>query len=312
MESTIFTIMLNSFFSLMGMLGNLFILVMNLIDWRATGEFNPCALIVSTLGVSNIFLQMGMLTNEVSFFASQSYYFKNSVVNTFIAVLTSLFFCSLLFTVCLCFYYFVKIVQCSQPFFQKLKTKINKIVPWLLVGSVLFSFALGLPSYWDLHMHFFMGTNVSRNGTPVFNYNFESSCHCIFYLYIWISSVIFVIFLSLTLSIIISLGRHMRRMKKNNDSIGNTSIKAHLTAAKTLSSLLLLYVYFFVALNFLFQLSTLGGSWLYSFFLLMVSGFPSLNSFILIMGNSKLRESMKKLIFNHELCASQNDPKNTA
>ncbi|XP_063289891.1 taste receptor type 2 member 7-like [Pelobates fuscus] len=237
-----------------------------------------------------------MVANELCIIFFQDFYSQTTVVNTFIAILSSLFFSSLLFSVCLCFYYFVKILQLNHPFFLQLKTKITTITYWLLVGSLFVSVAIGLPSYWDLYREPPEVTSLSKNGTGSFNYHLLSHCHCLIYVYLLFAFIAFILFILLTLSIIISLCWHMRAIQMNTEGNGGTNIHAHLTAAKTLISLLLLYIIFFLSVSCVFNIAAVGGSVIFSLSLLMISSFPFLNSVILILGNSKMRTSMKKLL----------------
>ncbi|XP_018422132.1 PREDICTED: taste receptor type 2 member 39-like [Nanorana parkeri] len=302
MMNVTFRLTLHVTFLVLGLTGNLYILVVNALDWRKTQHLSACTTIISSLGISNLVLQAAVVINEMCFLILQSFYSQDSVINAFGTILVFTFFSSILFSVCLCFYYFVKIVP-FQFLLGNLKSKISKIIPWLLGGSVLFSLIASVPLHWDLYRDTKHANISSGNVIESFNFSFASKCQCIFNIYLVLTAIVFVTYLLLCLPIIISLCKHMQMIKRNLG--GTTNLDAHLSAAATLILLLALYIYLSVALSFVFNLTKTAGTWFFSFCFLMISSFPSLNSLVLIIGNPKLRKPLKKLCITN--CCHRDD-----
>ncbi|KAM4637030.1 taste receptor type 2 member 40-like [Discoglossus pictus] len=265
-------------------------------DWLKTRGINSSNLIIDCIGFSNIFLQASLLLNESLYFLFNSFYSQHWVVKSILAVTISLSFSSLWFCTCLCFYYCVKIINLNAGFFHKLKTYVSTMVPWLLLVSVTLSWVVGLTSYWDLSAEFSIDANFSGNSTSWSTYSFKSRCSCLFQIYMVISAVAFTIIVSTVVAIITSLCKHMRRMKKNTEGFGKASLDSHLAAAKTVTSLLVIYVTFYGAQNIMFNMPTSVSSAVFSICIIVVASFPSVNALVLIMGNRKLKNVLKQLL----------------
>ncbi|XP_053549016.1 taste receptor type 2 member 40-like [Bombina bombina] len=289
---------LHVIFLVMGISGNLFILTVHFMDWLKTRSINACALILNCIAFSNISFQGTIVANEFSFYLFNAFFSQDWVIKSFVTIIVCLSFSSLWFSTCLCFYYCVKIVNLNIAFFQKLKTKLPVMVPWMLVASFILSWISGITSYWDLQTEQLTSTavNVSRNKTFLAGYSFRSSCSCLFPIYIFLSSMAFTVIFCTAMAIVTSLCKHMRRMKKNNDGFGNTSLVSHLSAAKTVTTLLFVYMTFYGALNIMFNMATTAGSLLFSLCIIVISSFPSVNVLILIMGNRHLKDILKQVL----------------
>ncbi|KAG8435606.1 hypothetical protein GDO86_013520 [Hymenochirus boettgeri] len=283
----------------MGIAGNLLILVSNFMEWRRTKDITPYVIILSSIGISNILLQLMTLANQFCIQIQKD--FQEIVILSFIAIMTSLALTSLLFSLCLCFFYCVKIIQINNTLFLKLKKEIPRTIPLLLTLSVLVSLSVGMFSYWDLYQDHVSNANVSST-EPSVDLNIKSKCQCFFVLLLALSSVALTIFFSLSLAIIISLYRHMRKMKNNRTTEAcKAGLDVHISAAKTLTLLLLLYISFFVELCVLLDISETYGHWYFVLCYILASAFPTLSSLVLIMGNSKLKNSVKIIL--QILCA---------
>ncbi|KAM4034424.1 taste receptor type 2 member 40-like [Anomaloglossus baeobatrachus] len=214
--------------------------------------------------------------------------------------MSSLSFSSLWCSTVLCFYYCVKIVNFTGSFFRKLKANLPVLVPWMIFFSILISLAAGLPSYWDLYrvieIPFYAFANNTGNRTVMFSLKYRSKCNCLFNMYMLLSGVAFVIIFFTAGGIVSSLCMHMMRMKHSNEGSGGGKINSHLSAAKTVTSLLLLYLFFYGALNLIFNDTTEIGSLTFSMCFLAVSSFPTLNAIILIQGNGKLTNMCKRIL----------------
>ncbi|XP_040294265.1 taste receptor type 2 member 9-like [Bufo bufo] len=293
-----FVVGMHTSFLIIGVLANVFILIVNFQDWLKTYDFNPSMLIINTIALINILFQGATTFNEISSSMFVEFYIQG-VAKAMLVILPSLAFSSLWCSTCLCFYYCIKIVNFSGFFFYKLKAKIHALVPWLLIISVAVSWLFGVLGYWDLYMDIKSATALTaHNATLTFSFNPESRCKCLFQIYMFFASLAFVLILITAGSVLTSLSKHMIQMKKNNEGSGNSRIQSHLSAAKTVTSLLLLYSIFYVCLSSLINDVKNRGSLMSVLTIIVVCSFPTFNSIVLIMGNRRLSNSLKKLLGN--------------
>ncbi|KAG8547846.1 hypothetical protein GDO81_027307 [Engystomops pustulosus] len=283
--------------ALFGFTGNIFILIIHFLDWLKTREVNPCDLIINCIVLSNNFLQGTVLFNEICFFMFLAFYAQNWVINVLATMMSSLAFSSLWCSTCLCFYYCVKIINLSGTCFYKLKSALPLMVPWLLISSIALSWTMGLPAYWDLYTTtFFPIHNSTRNETLTVSMTIRSRCKCLFPIYMIVSAIAFTIIFITAGTIIFSLCMHMRRMKQSSETSGASKVGSHLSAAKTITLLLILYLVFYGALNTIFNETTEIGTWYFSLCFITIATFPVINAIILITGNRKLSNAIKKLL----------------
>ncbi|KAG8547850.1 hypothetical protein GDO81_027311 [Engystomops pustulosus] len=284
-------------FLVTGILGNLFILIVNFHNWLKTQDFNPSMLIINSIAIIDIFLQGAIVFHVVTNFLFLEFYIQAWVVKPLVAILISLTFSSLWCSTCLCFYYCIKIVNIGGSFYYKLKARFPVFVPWILITSIATSWLVGLPIYWDLYMDIRPLTDLTAaNVTLIFTATIKSRCECIFQTYNLLAGVTLAAILVTAGAIVISLCKHMIRMKKNSEGSGNSRLRSHLSATKTVTSLLLQYLIFYGFLSSIFIELDNPGGFIFLFSFIVVSTFPTLNSMILITGNRKLSNSLKKLL----------------
>ncbi|XP_073537779.1 taste receptor type 2 member 40-like [Phyllobates terribilis] len=281
----------------MGLIGNIFILTVHFLDWLNTHEHNPGNLILNGIGFSNIFLQVTVVFQEITFYIYTGYYFRDWVIYVILALEIIFSFSSLWCSTCLCFYYCVKIVNLRGTLFYKIKAKLSTLVPWLLAFSFALSWGAGLPAYWDLYLLVSTTTlNISGNITTVVSTKYWSRCNCIFDLYICIASAAFVIISLTGGTIIASLCKHMRRMRQNNEGFGHAKINTHLSAARTVTLLLVVYMLFYASFTLIYNPLGFPDDITMTVCIIIISCFPSINSIILIFGNRKLTNVLRKLL----------------
>ncbi|XP_073537490.1 taste receptor type 2 member 40-like [Phyllobates terribilis] len=207
----------------------------------------------------------------------------------------SLSLSSLWCSTCLCFYYCLKIVQFRGTLFHKMKVKLPVMVPWLLAFSVVLSWCVGLPSYWDIYLDSSLTTiNITENFTSIMSPQYKSKCSCISQFYNFATSVAFSL-IHTAGAIITSLCQHMKRMRQNNEGHGHARINTHLSAARTMASLLIIYLLFYAAFTLLNNPSG-PPEYITITVCLLFTLFPILNSVVLILGNRNLTNVVKKLL----------------
>ncbi|NXY55563.1 TA2R7 protein, partial [Callaeas wilsoni] len=202
---------------------------------------------------------------------------------------------NLWFSACLCVFYCIKIANFRNSFFIYLKVKIDRIVPWLLLGSGILSLAIGIIAY-----------NIAdkphcnnRNSTGEGNFgkvNIKMDKHFFpsFFLagFGYAASFLAVIFSAVFL--LFSLWRHKRKMQTN--SMKNLSMDAHIRAMKSIFSFLVMYSINFVCLVLKMVYATKKGSQMTFLIVVFQYTFPGFHSLILIFSNPKLEKTLLKII----------------
>ncbi|NWW08819.1 TA2R9 protein, partial [Oreocharis arfaki] len=196
---------------------------------------------------------------------------------------------------CLCVFYCIKIANFRNSFFIYLKVKIDRIVPWLLLGSGILASAVSIIIY-DLNetvhsnnLNFTCLGNFWKASIRMDKHFFPS-----FFLagFGYAASFMAVIFSAVFL--LFSLWRHKRKMQTN--SMNSLSVDAHIRAMKSILSFLVMY-----SINFLCLILTIiyakknekNMTLLISIYL---NAFPGVHSLILIFSNTSLEKALLKVL----------------
>ncbi|NXW80635.1 TR110 protein, partial [Hirundo rustica] len=213
-----------------------------------------------------------------------------------LAGIQSFFDCSnICVSACLCVFYCIKIANFRNRFFIYLKVKIDRMVPWLLLASVLLAFIFSILVY-----------HIS-NETQCSNHNYSSQGYYLKHIirvdehlvpiffftgFIFCTLLTAVIFSALFL--LFSLWRHKCKMQTN--SMNSLSMDAHIKAMKSILSFLVMY-----SINFIFFILTL----IYSrkkenhmafFIFAFLYAFPGVHSLFLIFSNPKLEKTLIRIL----------------
>ncbi|XP_075144219.1 taste receptor type 2 member 40-like [Leptodactylus fuscus] len=294
--NTIILVVLHAILLFTGSAGSLFILVVQFLDWLKTHQLDPIDFIIVFIGLANLFLQGSFSFNAICIFQFVEFYVQVWVVNSLAVIMTSLALSSLWSSTTLCFYYCVKIINLKGTMLYKLKAKLPIIVPWLLVLSNVASWAVALPTYWDVYRLSPVPTDNATHIQPTYNLNFKSRCDCVFDIFMVYSGVAFMIILFTAGAIIKSLLKHVMEIKKNNKGVRPARISAHISAARTVFSLLIVYLIFYAAINAIFNEVGDVGSAFFSVIFIMACTFPTANAVILIFGNRKLSNKLRYIL----------------
>uniref|UniRef100_A0A8D2PQK7 Taste receptor type 2 n=1 Tax=Zosterops lateralis melanops TaxID=1220523 RepID=A0A8D2PQK7_ZOSLA len=204
----------------------------------------------------------------------------------------TIFNCSSLWvSACLCVFYCIKIANFRNGFFIYLKVRIDRMVPWLLFVSVIFSIFIGILVYHtvdkavckDLNFtcfrHFWKGTiRIEEHFYPMhFLAGFSHA-----------TSFMAVIFSALFL--LFSLWRHKRTMQTN--SMNSPSMEAHIRAMKSILSFFIMYSINFMSLILTLVYSTEYNNHIIFLFNLIQHAYPGLHSLFLIFSNPKLEKTL--------------------
>ncbi|XP_064563176.1 taste receptor type 2 member 10-like [Zonotrichia leucophrys gambelii] len=197
---------------------------------------------------------------------------------------------------CLCGFYCVKIANFRNSFFIYLKVKVDRMVPWLLLGSEFVTLAV------SIILSDLVETLKRSNDTSTSQENFwEVTIRKDKYLLspLLLSGVLFaasflvVIFSAVFL--LFSLWRHKRTMQTS--SMKDLSMDAHIRAMKSVLSFLVMYSINFVCLVLRIIYGTKKENIMTLLLYMYLCAFPGVHSLILIFSNPKLEKAMLKIMF---------------
>ncbi|XP_014438150.1 taste receptor type 2 member 8-like [Tupaia chinensis] len=283
---------------LIGILGNGYIGLVNWISWIKKKKISSIDYILINLAISRICLIGAMVLNAIFLIFYPDAYDLNEVRVVISAFWTLANYLSTWLATCLNVFYFLKIASFSHPLFLWLKWRIDRMVHWILLGcfviSVLVSFILAkvfICDYW-----YFKISKPKENGTDLFH---VSKFQYFNPLTLFNLSLIipFIVSLISFLLLIISLWRHTKQMKLNATGFRDPSTEAHVKAMKTVILFLFLLIMYYVASLFInFSYLIRDNTLAIIFGEIVAILCPLGHSFILIIGNNKLRQTFVKML----------------
>ncbi|KAF3828772.1 hypothetical protein GH733_004678 [Mirounga leonina] len=252
---------------LIGVLANGIIVVVNGTELTKQRKMIPLALLLSCLGISRICLQSVIYINRANVSLIEvPLLVENFVIFMFVNEL------GLWFASWLCVFYCARIAPVAHPLFFWLKMRISKLVPWLILRSLLYA---SIPSIfynkytWVLSQQLLLGF-FSSNATTQIK---ETSALQIVFLVRLLSPLF--ISLASALLLMFSLGRHTWQMRNAAMGTRVPSTAVHIFKLRSLM--------------FLFCIWAFGS-------------YPSGHSMILILGNPKLKQNARKLLLHGKCC----------
>ncbi|XP_019600245.2 taste receptor type 2 member 42 [Rhinolophus sinicus] len=277
-----------------GILGNGFIGLVNCIEWAKNGKVSSADLILTGLAVSRI-IQLWVILLDVFIMGLFPHLYATTNLAKVVTLLWTLTnHLTTWFATCLSIFYFLKIANFSHFFFIWLKWRVN--------GGVL---GLFLGSFFLLLINLLIQNTVSEwwmniYGASERNMTLHLDVNTIFYLKILFLSLTYVIpFLLSLISLLLlflSLVRHTKNLQLNLTG-RDSSTEAHRRAMKMVTSFLLLFIIYNISILLANGVSIKVQQYqVVMLFLVISTIFPSGHSFILIWGNSKLRQIAWRLL----------------
>nr|XP_019600271.1 PREDICTED: taste receptor type 2 member 7-like [Rhinolophus sinicus] len=281
-----------------GILGNAFIGLVNCVDWMKNRKIAPVDLILTSLAISRICLLCLIMLDSCTLVLYPDVYSTGQQMRIldFFWTLTS--HLNVWFAACLSIFYFLKIANFFHPFFLWMKWRIDRVIPRILLVCLVFSVVISLPvtENWNDDFRRCVKTKGKTNLTlrcRVNKHQYVSIKVCLNLLTLVPLSVSLISVLLL----ILSLWRHTRQMQLSATGFRDASIEAHMGAMKSVISFLLLFLAYYLS----FLVVT------FSYFIpksdlavivceLIALIYPSSHSFILILGNSKLRQAFLSML----------------
>ncbi|XP_075451206.1 taste receptor type 2 member 40-like [Ascaphus truei] len=215
-------------------------------------------------------------------------------------------FSSLWFATVLCVYYCVKITNYNHFLFIYVKVRINKLVPWLLLASLLTSLASSLPFGWyAFNLNYSNSTNNLLKNSTVQDIIVVEYYTNQYIMYGLGSSLPFTIFCVATFLLIKSLWMHTRQMRSSGMGIRSPSLDTHFRVVKSMVFFLFLNIIFFTSMNVIFsRVLTLRSPW-FIFLYILTSAYPFLHSAVLIFCNKKLKQTLLDICHRAVKCTQK-------
>ncbi|XP_059324974.1 taste receptor type 2 member 9-like [Ammospiza nelsoni] len=202
---------------------------------------------------------------------------------------------SLWVSACLCGFYCVKIANFRNSFFIYLKVKVDRMVPWLLLGSEILALAISIFTY-VLSESLQMNNITSTSQGNFWEVTIRKNKH-LFSSHFLAGLVFAASFLVVTFSavfLLFSLRRHKRTMQTN--SMKDLSMDAHIRAMKSVLSFLVMYSINFVCLILKIIYATKKENIIKLLIYMYLFAFPGVHSLILIFSNPKLEKALLRIL----------------
>ncbi|XP_055251067.1 taste receptor type 2 member 42-like [Moschus berezovskii] len=279
-----------------GMLGNGFIVLVNCIDLVKKQKLSSADCILTGLAISRISQLWVILCDSFLLVLWPHLYAIDKlikVVNIFWILSNHL---ATWFATCLSVFYFFKVASFSHPCFTWLRWRIRGVVLVLLLGS------------WSLlslnSESIYVFNHISNNSYKIYARNSTwssdvSETHYLHQLIVFniINLIPFLLALTSLLLLFLSLMRHIRNWQLNPSS-KDLSTEAHKRAMKMVMSFLFLFVIHVSSILLTgWVFLKLQGHLAKLVVVLTSTVFPSSHSFVLILGNSKLRQNAVGLLW---------------
>ncbi|XP_049740792.1 taste receptor type 2 member 10 [Elephas maximus indicus] len=273
--------------SVLGVLGNGFIGVVNCIDCVKNKKFSTIGIILTGLAISRIFLIWIIVTDGFLKMYSPDMNVSSDLTNYISYLWVIIGQSSIWFATSLSIFYFLKIANFSHRIFLWLKGRLNRVLP-LFVGFLLISWLLTFPQTVKIVNDYRF---LKRNRT--WQLNMSKSEFFMNQVFLNLGNIFFFTLSLITCFLLIcSLWRHNRRMQMNVTGSRDSSTEAHIRTMKILLSFIILFILHFIGIAIEISYLTVPENKL-----LFISGmtttiiYPWGHSFILILGNNKLKQA---------------------
>ncbi|KAM5152721.1 taste receptor type 2 member 9-like [Mantella aurantiaca] len=269
----------------LGVLFNSYIIALNVAHWRRGLAPSLCDKILVLMAVNNICLQCDMNICTFIFIVFPKMLQYPNIYSPISVFLIFQFYFSFWITAALCVYYCLRIVSFKLHFFIHLKANITNVLTRFLIGSVVGSLTISVVSIWEIHVKL----TVNITSSPVIIDSSIEIGETYKYLTIFMGCCLpFMLAVLCVILTLTSLCRHYHSMKSNHSGFSIPRLDAHMRAARIMLYLITLYAIFYLSeVNLLASSLTVQSTWqMASLFFVLI--YPTTQSTIVIMGNSKL------------------------
>ncbi|KAM8777520.1 taste receptor type 2 member 42-like [Rhynchonycteris naso] len=281
---------------IIGMLGNVFIELVNCYECVKNQNISIADFIFTCLAISRISQLLASLLQSLTVALSLHLYFSYNLAKSITLLWRITNHLINWLAACLSIFYLFKIAHFSHPLFFWLKWRINRVVLVILVFSLFFLIfdLLLLETFNDI----FLSVHLQDKCNRTLYADKRTTMYFETMLLLSLNNL-FPIVLSLTSSLLLflSLVRHIRNLQLNSMHSKDFNTEAHKRAIKMVICFLFLFtVHIFSTQVANWILFIFAKNKFVKFVLLAVYVFPSGHPFLLILGNSKLRRTALKVL----------------
>lgn len=281
---------------LVGILANGFIVVVNGIDFIRRRKMEPFNLLLCCLATSRISLHMLLVYINLVVFSLIEF----SPVPRNIIIFMYVHVSELWLATWLSVFYCAKIATIANPLFFWLKLRISKLLPWLICGTLIYSFLTSVfhrKHAWIISQNSWLGF-FSQNATTQIE-DIPTLQYALLLIEFLLPLLIFLISAFL---LIFSLGRHTQQMWSTEMGTRHPGKSVYINALQSILSFLVLYISQYMMAGFGFSQVFKIKNTITLFCILLFGSYPSVHSIILILGNPKLKQNVKKLLLYSKCC----------
>nr|XP_019582077.1 PREDICTED: taste receptor type 2 member 7-like [Rhinolophus sinicus] len=276
-----------------GITVNGFLIIINCNDLSQSRKLAPVPLLLTCIGMSRFGLQVVLMIQDF-FTVFFPLYYQDTFYDAVVVLLWVFFSSTSLWSAtCLSVFYCLKISGFSQSYFLWLKFRISKFMPWLLLGSLLASVstaALSITVDYPKTEKYYVLKNATLRTTTLKIQPINEV------LYVNLALIFpLAIFVMCTFMLLVSLYKHTHRMQ-NGRGLRNASTEVHLNALRTVVTFLVLFVLYFTAFMVNASFTIPYKSQRYFVIKDIMGVYPSGHSVIIILSNSKLQQSFRRLL----------------
>ncbi|XP_031236884.1 taste receptor type 2 member 116 [Mastomys coucha] len=288
-----FIVILNVEF-IIGIFGNGFIAVVNIKDLVKGRKISSVDQILIALAISRTALLLLILVSWWIYMLYPGQWMTERIVGIVHSIWTIFNQSTLWFATSLSIFCFFKVANFSNPIFLYLKIRVEKVMTGTLIISLVLLclniIVLNAPENILITEY-----NVTMSNSLILN-NTQLSMLFPFANTVFVF-IPFAVSLVTFLLLVFSLWKHQRKMRNSTHGCSDASTKVHIRALQTLIASIILYSIFFLSLVVKVWSSLL----LERTLLLLITqaartAFPSMHSWVLILGNAKLRKASLSVI----------------
>ncbi|XP_066031499.1 taste receptor type 2 member 40-like [Chamaea fasciata] len=288
--------------SMAGILGNGIILATCSLSCIRSKTWPPYDMIMISLSLSKITLQCWIILDLFFTIFCDPSYFQENIFGIIKTVYLVLNYASLWFGAWLSVFYCIKVATFTQSFFIWMKQRIARLLPWMLLTSWLCSVTAAIPFAWHVYRvhNNFSAPSPMTNSSAMRTTKKDSLGLLILLSNAGIGLPVILSVVSSGL-LIRSLWIHTRRMQNNASGFRDPTLEGHISAIKSVCSLLIFYVTYFIAFTFLLYNFFVSFSTEKSFCIVVMAACPTGHTLVLIWSNPKFRE-LPARILHHTNC----------
>ncbi|XP_063789029.1 taste receptor type 2 member 41-like [Pseudophryne corroboree] len=273
-----------------GIIINSAILSMYIRYWRKTTSLAASDPILLSMALTNLLLQCSLLLNSCLLAFQTQREMNTQTISVVVYVLLVLYNMSFWNTAWLSICYCVKLVTVTHRIFLWVKMWFPSSITKLLIGSAIWSVLVTLPFFWTSQMMFLQKTNITDGSI-----GFAMTVNVLY----TVTNMLLSYILPFTLTAICiglsvtSLLHHVWRIRQNvSQDSSSPQLQALVRAAVTMMLHVLLDLTFLIILLYTFAVSFHLEPVVGFIFWLFLMSYPSVQSFILIFGNPKLKRRL--------------------